>query len=253
MNYYFFRVALNISQEKESVVSRSFENFVLNLPENTNPLSSELKSTYMTAPAPAPTDAVNCEHHVLNVPVYYCSKAILTTPYTTEDFARLRVLAKLLTSKYLHPELREKQGAYGGGARILTDGVFSFFSYRDPRSLETLDFFDKADQWVNTNLDKLTEQDVFEAKLGVFQAVDHPVPPSQKGCEEFLKRVTPDIKQRHRASLMSVDKASLKEVAEKYLGESNILNTGKVVIGPKNEKTIVNKRSNEMWTVVESV
>lgn len=234
-------------------MSRSFENFILNLPENTNPLSSELKSTYVTGNVWAPVDAVNCEHHVLNVPVYFCSKAVLTTPYTTEDYAKLRVLARLLSSKYLHPELREKQGAYGGGARIITDGVFSFFSYRDPRSLETLDFFDKADQWVHTNLDKMTEQDVFEAKLGVFQAVDQPVPPSQKGGEEFLKRVTPDIKQRHRASLMSVDKASLKQVAEKYLGESNIRNTGKVVIGPKNEKTNVKNRSNELWTVVESV
>lgn len=224
-----------------------------NLPENSNPLSSELKSTYVTGKVWAPTDAVNCEHHVFNVPVYYCSKAVLTAPYTETDHAKLRVLARLLTSKYLHPELREKQGAYGGGARILPDGVFSFFSYRDPRNLETLEFFDKAADWIDTSLDKLTDQDVFEAKLGVFQTVDHPVPPSQKGCEEFLKRITPDIKQRHRADLMCVDKAALKEVADKYLGESNILNTGKVVIGSKNEKMDLSKRSNELWTVVDSI
>lgn len=244
---------MNISREKEGDVSRSLENFILNLPENTNPLTSDLKSAYVTGNVWTPTDAVNCEHHVLNVPVYYCSKAVLTAPYTTVDFAKLRVLARLLSSKYLHPELREKQGAYGGGARLLTDGVFSFYSYRDPRSLDTLDFFDKAAPWVNASLDKLTEQDVFEAKLGVFQAVDHPVPPSQKGCEEFLRRVTPDIKQRHRADLMSVDKDALKEVSEKYLSEANVLNTGKVVIGPKNEKMDTNKRSNELWTVIDSV
>lgn len=244
---------MNISREKEGVLSRSFENFILSLPENTNPLTSELKSTYVTGKIWAPTDAVNCEHHVLNVPVYYCSKAILTSPYNTLDFAKLRVLARLMTSKYLHPELREKQGAYGGGARILTDGVFSFFSYRDPRSLETLDFFDKAADWINAVLPKLTDQDVFEAKLGVFQAIDHPIPPSQKGCEEFLKRITPDIKQRHRANVMNVDKVALQEVAETYLGDANILNTGKVVMGPKNEKMAVDKRSNELWTVVDSV
>lgn len=201
----------------------------------------------------SPTEAVNCEHHVLNLPVNFCSKAILTTPYTNKDHANLKILAKLLTSKYLLPELREKHGAYGGGARLMPDGVFSFFSYRDPRNLESLDIFDNAHKWFGEQIDKTTPQDIFEAKLGVFQTVDAPVAPSQKGTEEFLKRITPDIKQRHRAELMSVDKNGLVDVVDKYLGDCNVLNTGKVVLGPKNEKMNTKTRENELWTVVDSV
>ncbi|KAG5893229.1 hypothetical protein JTB14_013391 [Gonioctena quinquepunctata] len=246
------RVALNISPDNRSMILHTFENFINTLPEAENSLHPVPESTYVTEKVWAPTDAVNCQHHVLNVPVNYCSKAILTAPYTHKDFAHLRILARLLSSKYLHPELREKQGAYGGGARLMHDGVFSFYSYRDPRSLETLNIFDNSFKWIHGEMKNITDQDIFEAKLGVFQAVDSPVPPSNKGAEEFLKRLTPDIKQRHRAELMSVKKEGLKMVAEKYLGESNDLNSGKVVIGPKNEKVDLGKRENELWTVMDT-
>ncbi|XP_056641243.1 presequence protease, mitochondrial [Diorhabda sublineata] len=246
------RVALNLSPENQSNILHTYENFINKLPEAAcQQIQSD--STYVTGKVWSPTEAVNCQHHVLNVPVNYCSKAVLTVPYTHQDFAKLRILSRLLSSKYLHPELREKQGAYGGGARLLQDGVFSFYSYRDPQSLATLDVFDNAYDWFRSQIDKITGQDIFEAKLGIFQSVDAPVPPCNKGCDEFLKGITPDIKQRHRAELMSVDKTGLEEVAEKYLGPENVLRTGKVVIGSKNDKMNVSKRQDEMWTIVENI
>jgi hypothetical protein len=42
--------------------------------------------------------------------------ALPTVRYTHEDSVPLRILAKLLTSKFLLSEIREKGGAYGGGA-----------------------------------------------------------------------------------------------------------------------------------------
>ena len=41
----------------------------------------------------------------------------------------LRVLARLMTNRFLHRQIREKGGAYGGGARY-GSGIFSFYSYR---------------------------------------------------------------------------------------------------------------------------
>ncbi|VEN58844.1 unnamed protein product [Callosobruchus maculatus] len=245
------RVALNISPGGQTSILRSFENFIMGLPDVPTSLNTDSESVYVTGKVWAPTDAVNCQYHVLNIPVNYCSKAVLTAPYTNDDYPKLRILAKLLSTKYLHPELREKRGAYGAGARLMNDGVFSFYSYRDPRNLETLDVFDNAYKWIQENYGKVTDQDVFEAKLGVFQSVDAPIPPSNKGFEEFSKRLTPDMKQRHRADLMSVEKKGIGEVAEKYLSEKNVLNTGKVIIGPKGAKD-VGKRENELWTVMDT-
>lgn len=42
----------------------------------------------------------------------------------------LKILARLMTAKFLHTEIREKGGAYGGGARLSRDGVFTLYSYR---------------------------------------------------------------------------------------------------------------------------
>lgn len=194
---------------------------------------------------------MNCQHHVLSVPVNYCSKAVLTAPYANVDFARLRVLAKLLTAKYLHPEIREKQGAYGGGARLTDDGVFAFYSYRDPENSNTLDTFDNSSRWLRHSLYDITPQEILEAKLGVFQAIDAPIPPSGKGLREFLLGLTPDVLQRHRAEVMAVDKDDLFEVSVKYLESKVPSLSGKVVLGPKKGFESLT-RQDELWTVLET-
>jgi Zn-dependent M16 (insulinase) family peptidase len=42
------------------------------------------------------------------------------------------------------PLIREKGGAYGGGASANESGTFTMYSYRDPRVTETYDNFEKA-------------------------------------------------------------------------------------------------------------
>ena len=90
-------------------------------------------------------------------------------PYEHPDSAPLRVLAKLMSAKYLHPQIREKGGAYGGGATSNpSSGVFSFYSYRDPNCTQTLEVFDSCLGWVTETKD-FTQRDIDEAKLGIFQ------------------------------------------------------------------------------------
>lgn len=49
----------------------------------------------------------------------------------------------------LHREIREKGGAYGAGCNFSSNGVLSFYSYRDPHTLETYNAFEKAIQWAS--------------------------------------------------------------------------------------------------------
>ena len=45
----------------------------------------------------------------------------------------------------LHKLIREKGGAYGSGVKFNSlAGAFTFFSYRDPNLLETVENFKKA-------------------------------------------------------------------------------------------------------------
>ena len=67
--------------------------------------------------------------------IHHVGKSLLTVPYNHPDSPALAVLARLMTNGFLHREVREKNGAYGGGANFSSlTGVFNFMSYRDPAS-----------------------------------------------------------------------------------------------------------------------
>jgi len=81
--------------------------------------------------------------------VNHVSKTFLTVPFSHPDSACLLVASKLLTNGFLHREIREKNGAYGGGCLLSAKkGVFAFYSYRDPSYEATLDSFEKSLRWL---------------------------------------------------------------------------------------------------------
>lgn len=147
-------------------------------------------------------------------PVNFCAKMIPTVPYTHEDSAPLSILASLMSSKFLHREIREKGGAYGGGASA-RGGAFKFYSYRDPNTVKTLEAFDAGVAWASGG--SFTDNDVVESKLSVFQSFDAPVAPGSRGFTFFSSLMTPDILQQRRQRLLSVSKEDLVRTAQKYL------------------------------------
>ncbi len=163
-------------------------------------------------------------------PVNYCSMSLPTVPYTHEDSAALRILARLLSKQFLHTEIREKGGAYGGGAVSSSSGTFSFYSYRDPNTSRTLETFDASAEWIKKT--SFTQQNLDEAKLGVFQKVDEPTPPGSRGLREFLSDVDDTTFEQHRQQLKDVTVEDVKRVAEKYLGDRGA-KKGLAVIGPE--------------------
>uniref|UniRef100_A0A2K6GNI0 Pitrilysin metalloproteinase 1 n=1 Tax=Propithecus coquereli TaxID=379532 RepID=A0A2K6GNI0_PROCO len=172
-------------------------------------------------------------HFLLPFPVNYVGECIRTVPYTDPDHASLKILARLMTAKFLHTEIREKGGAYGGGAKLSHSGVFTLYSYRDPNSVETLQAFGKAVDWAKSG--KFTQQDIDEAKLSVFASVDAPVAPSDKGMDHFLYGLSDERKQAHRERLFAVSHDSLVAVSHAYLGTARSTH-GWAILGPENAK-----------------
>lgn len=148
--------------------------------------------------------------------VYYSGVALRTVPYTSPQGAPLQVLAQLLTHKHLHHEIREKGGAYGGGAFAQgLAGVFGFYSYRDPNPQNTLKIIDGAGKWARDRT--WTDRDIEEAKLSVFQSMDAPESVSQEGMTRFLSGIDHTMQQTRREQLLDVSIADVKEAAEKWL------------------------------------
>ncbi|CRK18032.1 hypothetical protein BN1708_012208 [Verticillium longisporum] len=117
---------------------------------------------------------------------------------------------------HLHHEIREKGGAYGGGAysRAL-DGLFGFYSYRDPNPQNTLSIMRGAGQWAADK--SWVDRDLEEAKLSIFQSVDAPRSVNEEGMGRFLSGITDEMKQTRREQLLDVTKEQVRAVAQKYL------------------------------------
>jgi hypothetical protein len=62
------------------------------------------------------------------VAVNFAARAVPTVPYAHPDSPLLSVLASVMSAKFLHREIREKNGAYGGGATH-NSGLFKFYSH----------------------------------------------------------------------------------------------------------------------------
>jgi Zn-dependent M16 (insulinase) family peptidase len=134
------------------------------------------------------------------------------------DSAALAVTAKLLRSLYLHREIREKGGAYGGFAVYNSeDGVFSLASYRDPHITATLNVFDGAFDFLRSG--GVSETDIKEAILQVCSEIDKPDPPGPAARKAFFRRIiglSDDIRERFKQRLIGLGRREVMAAAEQY-------------------------------------
>ena len=155
------------------------------------------------------------EHNVFPFANNYLGKSIFCAPFSHNDYPKLKIASKLVSAKYLHREVREKGGAYGGGAVLNSGGVFSYYSYRDPHIKETIDAFKSSAEWMSDKTN-YTDQEVDEAKISVFRDVDQPIMPSEQGLELFTTGITDQMKHEYRMRLLDVNKTDIEEVAKRY-------------------------------------
>ncbi|KAJ6151467.1 hypothetical protein N7470_007064 [Penicillium chermesinum] len=148
--------------------------------------------------------------------VSYSGQATQTVPFADPASAPLTVLSQLLTHGYLHPEIREKGGAYGAGASNgPLKGIFTFMSYRDPNPLNSLKVFENSGVFARDRA--WSEREIDEAKLGIFQGLDAPVSVDGEGSRYFLSGVTHEMDQRWREQVLDVTAKDVNEVADRFL------------------------------------
>jgi Zn-dependent M16 (insulinase) family peptidase len=158
----------------------------------------------------------------VNVPLAYVARVFRTVAYGHRDAAALLVLAKLLRANYLHREIREKGGAYGGMAGFNADGgLLSLLSYRDPHLLRTLEVYRQAIDWACQG--EFTDEMLREAILAVFGELDRPLSPGGRGHREFLcqqQGLTMSLRQAMRDGILAVNRKSLATAAQHHLRAS---------------------------------
>jgi Zn-dependent M16 (insulinase) family peptidase len=166
---------------------------------------------------PAPLEFAP-EARVAPVPVAYNVRIYKTVRYTHPDAPALLVLSNYMRDTFLHRELREKGGAYGGYAQAgVANGTFYFGSYRDPNIVRTYDVFDQAVKWVIDG--EIEAEPLKEAILSACSDVDPLESPDIKGRREATNRATGFTRQareRFKQRLLEVGAEDLKRVTKAY-------------------------------------
>ncbi|MBP2280018.1 Zn-dependent M16 (insulinase) family peptidase [Psychrobacter sp. PL19] len=151
--------------------------------------------------------------------VYHNASAYTVPAADHPDTAALMVLAPYLRNGYLHSAIRERGGAYGGGAGYDANAcAFKFFSYRDPYCAETFAHFDASIEWLLN--EPQTDEQLEEAILGIISGMDKPGSPAGeaiKACFANLHHRGEAWLRKMRAEILQVTVADLQRVAQQYL------------------------------------
>jgi Zn-dependent M16 (insulinase) family peptidase len=141
-----------------------------------------------------------------------------TVRMTHADAPALAVISKILRSMYLHREIREKGGAYGGFAIYSPeDGLFCFGSYRDPHVVATLKVYAAAADFVRSG--NYSDEDVKEAILQVCSEIDKPDPPGPAARKAFYRKIvslSDEIRSQFKTRLLSLKRHDIRQAAAKY-------------------------------------
>jgi Zn-dependent M16 (insulinase) family peptidase len=170
--------------------------------------------------------------------VYHNASAYSVPAADHPDTAALMVLAPYLRNGYLHSAIRERGGAYGGGAGYDANAcAFKFFSYRDPQCAETFAHFDASIEWLLN--EPQTDEQLEEAILGIISGMDKPGSPAGeavKACFANLHHRGVDWQRKMRAAILAVTVADLQRVAKQYLqGQDHV----RAVLAPYDKEEAV--------------
>jgi Zn-dependent M16 (insulinase) family peptidase len=139
-----------------------------------------------------------------------------------EDSPSLAVISKILRSMYLHREIREKGGAYGGFAVYSPEsGLFGFGSYRDPHIVETLNAYKGAAVFIKS--DDYGDQDIKEGIFQVCSEIDKPDPPGPAARQAFYRKImslSDESRNRFKQKLLSLSRTQVNQAAEKYFDQT---------------------------------
>ena len=180
-------------------------------------LSNDTESSFFT-PAMGYDETVPFDGWYTNTSVSFVGQSFKTVQINHKDSPGLAVIAKILRSLYLHREIREKGGAYGGFAVYNTEeGLFSFGSYRDPHIQRTLDVYKNACEFIISG--DYSETDVKEAILQVCSEIDKPETPGPAAMKAFYRDITKlddTIRRKFKDALLQLNKKRIKDIAETY-------------------------------------
>ncbi len=175
--------------------------------------------------------------------VSFVARTFETVRFGHDDAPALSVIAKLLRSLFLHREIREKGGAYGGFSIYSPeDGQFCMASYRDPHIVNTLKVYEKAFEFIRSG--DFSEEDIKEALLQVCSEIDKPDPPGPAARKAFYRTIlslSDEDRDNYKQQLLILNRDRIIRVAEKYF-HADASGHGMAIISGEEKLASANKQ-----------
>lgn len=164
-------------------------------------------------------ESIESQGRITSSPIAFTGKVFPTIPYVHPDSPALSIAAFLFENLVLHPQIREKGGAYGGGATSnALSANFYFFAHRDPHIASTLNAFQMAvDEIARGEFDL---SDIEEAKLEMIQGLDSPVAPGSRAelaYVWYLTGRTKEVRLNYRQRLLKLSKRDIIEAIKYHI------------------------------------
>ncbi len=152
--------------------------------------------------------------------VSFVARVFETVRMDHEDAPALAVISKTLRSMFLHREIREKGGAYGGFAAYQPEnGLFYFGSYRDPHIINTLNVYEAAFDFITSG--DYSDENIKEAILQVCADIDRPDAPGTAAAKAFYRKLinlTDEARKKFKEKLVTLNRETVLKTGHKYFG-----------------------------------
>ncbi len=202
------RICITTDTEQIETVKTQMTTLLAALPAQAPISSSEMPDLH-----PRQARAVS-----VATPVAYDVALFTTVPFTHADAPKFMALSEYLRNRYLHKEIREKGGAYGGFAGAnREDGTFALVSYRDPHIKRTFDVFDGIAEFMAQPFEK---DALKESILAACADLDPLSSPDTKGRSRFfndLSGYTLEARAAFKQRLLETTEEDLRRIAQQYL------------------------------------
>ncbi len=173
------------------------------------------------APPLSPETLMPREGWQTSTAVSFVAQTFETVPMAHSDSPALAIIGKMLRSLYLHREIREKGGAYGGFAIYNPEnGLFCLASYRDPHIVSSLNVFNTVGHFIRSG--EYGDEDINEAILQICSEIDKPDPPGPAARKAYFRRIiglSDEAREQFKQRLLKMTRKDILETAEKYFDQ----------------------------------
>ncbi|KAF1331686.1 Metalloprotease family m16c, partial [Globisporangium splendens] len=208
------RLSVVTEEKLRTQVAGALEkHLVTPLEANAPSISPRTGSLLASDPFVVPSLASSKSYFGFPISVNFNVKTLPSVSFAHPDHVPLSVLAQMMSSCYLHQQVREQGGAYGSGVSQ-GEGYFSLSSHYDPNTWKTLTAYENTLKWAADG--SFSDRDVQEALLSIFSSIDAPKTPSSTGRMTFLRGITNEMRQARREQYLQLQRRDLVDVAQKY-------------------------------------